>query len=204
MSSPEIPDEQPVFITPDFVPERYIDEERREHGNVLDDLTFSLGRVAQVSSESWPQSLHVVMQSEGEILIRSTLIKVGRRVGDCVNITVNQSKHMGAFGIHELDIHDFIVPCAFNAVSYRATRTHRNEEKAWMVSDETGPILQKRHDRLEECYGTDYRLPAVRRIADNKKSTLDLIDESLAAEKLIGWLSLCSQSSYDEYISREI
>lgn len=204
MSSPEIPEDQPLSMYPDVIPEYFLEDQQRAHANAFDDLNIALGRIAQVSSDTWPRSLHVVVGEEGEILVRSVIIEVGRRVGECLNITVNNAKHVGPYGVSELDIHDFVLPCAYNAVAYQSTRTLRNSNNAWDVKPDTGPILQKRHDRLEECYGHDYTLPSARRNTAHKKDTLKVVDEILAVEKLIGWLSLCNQTSYEEYISREI
>ncbi len=143
MTSPEIPEEQPLSSYPDFIPEYFLLDQQRAHANAFDDLNVALERVARVSSGTWPRSLHVVVGEEGEVLVRSVIIEVGRRVGECLNITVNNAKHVGPYGVSELDIHDFILPCAYDAVAYQSTRTHRKSDNAWEVKPDTGPILQK-------------------------------------------------------------
>lgn len=199
MSSIEFPQE-----VPDFIGDDYIELERRKRNEAYDDLDMFLGKAALIASETWPRSLHSFQFDEGEVLIRSKSIDAGS-AGTCIYITVNDVLHTGAFGEHQLNIYDFLIACSHKAIAYERSFVKRDmHSHRWDVQEDTGPILQKKFDRVDEYWGDGYTLPDVRSVIQKNISIIDVIEEATAAEQLVSWLSLMNDISYEAYASHGI
>lgn len=173
-----------------------------QYTEALENLDYQIGRIAVIAFDTWPKSLFTLLSSDGYTMIRTKEVLAGRK-GRCLNMTINHATTLDTYS-QQMDIYDYMVSLGARAISLTKSKSFRRIKIGlWEQDDYCGPVIYNR-GKTYDVAGSKYKLPEVNKIRINKKSLIEIIEETNSAETLIEWLQIANASTYDDIGSSNI
>ena len=170
----------------------------------MEELVPSIGRVAAISSATWPNSLHTFLNEDDTVIIRTKQIAT-KKIGKCLSVTINRDKSDGVFGGRILEIDEFVWPFKYDGLGHSRSRLVRSAGAlSWIKTDHSGTILYKQYDGVLESAGKNFSLPAVCNIGRFNRTPMEAAVMGSDAESLSAWLQLIDETSYEYFLSTGI